>query len=330
MKTTLITLKDTVVGDNFPVLTNHGIIDNTYIGTFIYNVEKAGYILTNGQIEALNAFWEAGEQGGWINSLMYMLPFIGSREYPKAAAVPLIDKFGGGDYLKIVKPSIGIDSEDDNYSDFFAYDSSGNVLGAIPTGATKLLICNISPADLFYKASDSKYKNSCKYGWTWYGKLKASSEYSGIIRFGGASDMEIGNYYGISTGKLYFEEFGVSQNWGMNDYFKNGTGAFLNLSIKASGNNIAQGTARLSDFTGVITAESAERSQPLSINDELLKQGRFGLCGQYGAINKTITNSLTTTGLEMRYWAFHDGGIPSDSDSYANAIKALMTAFNKI
>lgn len=329
MKTTLITLKDTVIGYDFPVLTKHGIFDNPYIGTFIYNVEKTGYTLTDEQIEALNAFWEAGEQGGWIKSLMYMLPFIGNRNYPKAAAVPLIDKFGGGDYLKIVKPSVGIDLEDDNYSDFFAYDSSGNVLGAIPTG-TKLLICNISPADLFYKASDSKYKNSCKYGWTWYGKLKASSEYSGIIRFSGASDMDIGNFYGITTGSLYFMEFGVSQNWGMKDYFKNGTGGFINLSIKSSGNNIAQGTARLTDFTSAITAESAERSQPVSINDELLKQGRFGLCGQYGAINKTITNSNTTTGLEMRYWAFHDGGIPSDSDSYANAIKALMNAFNKI
>ena len=126
--TTVTTLKGHVSGD-FPFMTKYGIIKYLELSQYLSAMDKCGYTFSSGQINVLANFYKIGYENGWINKLLYVMPFIGNSSASKAAAVPMIDRFAGYSPA-LTGASGGTFPSGDNYANYFKKDSGGNILAA--------------------------------------------------------------------------------------------------------------------------------------------------------------------------------------------------------
>lgn len=115
---TVTRLKAAVNNKNLPILGSDGNLYNYYVGKYINKMSELGVSLTTNETSALNAFIEDGINNGWINKVMYFMPFIGDENIPLSGLIPLIDNVGG-DYT----PSVDTIS-----STSFLY-SNGKIIG---------------------------------------------------------------------------------------------------------------------------------------------------------------------------------------------------------
>lgn len=92
---TVTKLKAEITNINLPILGNDGNIYNYYVGKYINKMFELGVSLTTDEISTLNAFIENGINNGWIDKVMYFMPFIGDENIPLSGLIPLIDKVGG-------------------------------------------------------------------------------------------------------------------------------------------------------------------------------------------------------------------------------------------
>lgn len=88
---TVTKLKAAVNNKNLPILGDDGNLYNYYVGRYTNKISELGYNLTNTEIQVLNTFIETGINDGWIDKIVYLLPFIGSEVSPLTGLVPLID-----------------------------------------------------------------------------------------------------------------------------------------------------------------------------------------------------------------------------------------------
>lgn len=88
---TVTKLKAAVNNKNLPILGEDGNIYNYYVGRYANKMSELGYDLTTTEIQALNTLINTGINDGWINKVVYLLPFIGSETTPLTGIVPLID-----------------------------------------------------------------------------------------------------------------------------------------------------------------------------------------------------------------------------------------------
>lgn len=88
---TVTKMKAAVNNKNLPILGSDGNLHNYYVGKWQNMIVEKGYNPTADEINALDAFVEAGINDGWINKVLYLLPFIGSESTPLTGIVPLID-----------------------------------------------------------------------------------------------------------------------------------------------------------------------------------------------------------------------------------------------
>ena len=115
---TVTKLKAEITNINLPILGDDGNIYNYYVGKYTNKMLELGVSLTTDETSALNVFIENGINNGWIDKVMYFMPFIGRETKPLSGLVPLIDKVGG-DYT----PSV-----DTVASKNFLY-SNGKIIG---------------------------------------------------------------------------------------------------------------------------------------------------------------------------------------------------------
>lgn len=113
---TVTKLKAAVNNKNLPILGEDGNLYNYYYGRFVDKITKQGYLPTAEEQNALNVFINNGIDNGWIDSVAYLLPFIGNQAYPKAGIVPLIDNMS--DYVI---------SENSVSADDFIYQNDGRI-----------------------------------------------------------------------------------------------------------------------------------------------------------------------------------------------------------
>ena len=128
--TTLTTLKGIVTGD-FPILTDYGIVENRDLGLYLNAMSECNYTFTENKLAAVTAFFETGKKYGWLDKLLYVLPFIGNSETFKAAAIPMVDRFSKNKPLVIGATGVGLNFNEEYYR-YFSVDGNNNVLSAKP------------------------------------------------------------------------------------------------------------------------------------------------------------------------------------------------------
>jgi hypothetical protein len=94
---TVTKLKAAVNNKNLPILGEDGNLYNYFYGRFYNKIVEQGYIPTEGEKAALNAFLNDGVNNGWLDAVAYLIPFIGDENHPKAGIVPLVDNMS--DYV---------------------------------------------------------------------------------------------------------------------------------------------------------------------------------------------------------------------------------------
>lgn len=125
----VIKLKAQVDNRDLPVLTNDGDVVNYYVGLWKNKSMELGYTPTKKQVEAVSAFIEDGISKGWIDHIKYFLPFIGNSTAPLAGAVPLIDEIDNYQMSNY--------TGQEDISEIFRYDSSGNIISMGGTSITR-------------------------------------------------------------------------------------------------------------------------------------------------------------------------------------------------
>lgn len=89
--TTVTKLKAAVNNKNLPVLGEDGNIYSYYVGRYMNKMSELGYTLTSTELQAVNTFINDGISDGWIDKVVYFMPFIGTETTPLQGMVPLID-----------------------------------------------------------------------------------------------------------------------------------------------------------------------------------------------------------------------------------------------
>jgi hypothetical protein len=328
--TTVTTLKGVVTGDNFPVLTKYGIIKYSLLGKYLNRMSENNFDFTDEQINSLMAFFDSGYNDGWIDKLMYVLPFIGSAETYKAAAVPLIDRFSNYKELRIAASNRGLDYNSD-FSKYFKVDADNKVIATVPYRTDMMLVMNLSPYDVFMKTEKNTYKNNGNYGVSWYGRVTTKGELCRILQ---CSGFTVNNLMGFSAvGQAHLETFGrqfIYQTVG--DLFFTGKAKLYNNNIKLSGKNIIEWRIYDGDFVLISNNESADRDDYSTLPEtELSKNLLFGLNGAWNNLIKACSQISLTSGLETRYLAFTDGSLNAGfEESYNQALKTLLQTFGKL
>lgn len=139
---TVTKLKAAVNNKNLPILGEDGNIYNYYVGRYMNKMSELGYDLTTTEIQAVNTLINTGINDGWINKVVYLLPFIGSETTPLTGIVPLIDNVA--DY-ELAEESVN--------SELFSYSNgkivcmggrsdNGNISANIPVNTSQLGFTN--------------------------------------------------------------------------------------------------------------------------------------------------------------------------------------------
>lgn len=113
---TVTKLKAEVNNKNLPILGKDGNLYNYYCGRFVNKLLNYGVTPTLTERNALNAFIQNGIDNGWIEKVVYLLPFIGNSSNPLSGLVPLVDNVA--DY------EISADSVN---ADAFTYNQDGTI-----------------------------------------------------------------------------------------------------------------------------------------------------------------------------------------------------------
>lgn len=328
--TTLTTLKGTVIGD-FPVLTEYGIIENKELGLYLNAMSECNYTFTESKLAAVTAFFETGQKYGWLNKLLYVLPFIGNSESYKAAAIPLIDKFSENKPLVIAATNYGLNFNEEYYR-YFSIDGNGNILAAKPYRTDMCLVLNLSLYDLFAKTNKNANVNNGNYGINWYGQCVNSGK---LFRIAQSAGYGVSNFIGFAANASFSQEiFGrIVDSAILGNSFFTGASKYLGESYKTSGQNILQWRSRNVDLNNIIISnETAGRDDYNVLSDiDLAKKCLWGLSASWNNITNVVGHTSLTSGLETRFLAFHDGTIIAEDEvTYIPALKALLSAFNKL
>lgn len=328
--TTVTTLKGQVLGD-FPILTKYGVIEYYELGRYLNAMDELGYIFTDTQISALTAFYKAGYENGWINKLLYVMPFIGNTNSYKAAALPMIDRFS--DYAPALIGASGQNFPfNDDYSKYFTVDNNNRILSSVPYRTDMILVMNISLYNLFTKTSNAANQNNGNYGIDWYGNFTTIGTLTRVCQ---ALGFDVNNYLGFTnTGSMYREWFGrISSMGAMGTAWQTGGARFYSESIKPNSSNILMYRGYDSQLSTLISNnETASRDDYNTLsNIELAKTLTWGVNGGWNGNTKSVGQVSLTSGLETRYLAFHDGTIGvDDGETYRPALKNLLQAFSKL
>lgn len=130
---TVTKLKAEVENKNLPILLQDGSVVTYYVGKFVSKLLELGYSLSQDEKGAVEALINSGINNGWIDSVQYLLPFIGDSANPAAGIVPLIDNVA--DYaMEEYDPT-------HNYSSLFEYSGGGKIksLHASSTSVTGIV-----------------------------------------------------------------------------------------------------------------------------------------------------------------------------------------------
>lgn len=328
--TTLTTLKGIVTGD-FPILTDYGIVENRDLGLYLNAMSECNYTFTENKLAAVTAFFETGKKYGWLDKLLYVLPFIGNSETFKAAAIPMVDRFSKNKPLVIGAGGKGLNFNEEYYR-YFLVDENNNVLSAKPYRTDLCLVLNLSVYDLFTKTDKNTNSNNGNYGINWYGQCVNSGS---LFRITQATGFETNNYFGFTAeGSFAQESFSrIISNSSIGNSFFSGASKYFGESYKTTGQNIMQYRTRNNNLNNiVISSETADRDDYNTLsNVDLAKKCLFGLSASWNNISNSVGHTSLATGLETRFLAFHDGTIDvSDEVTYIPALKTLLSAFNKL
>lgn len=333
--TTITKISGTVNAD-LPVLTkNYGIVSNTEEGVFLSELEKAGQILDTTGRTAVREFFDAGKRSGWLSKLLYVLPFVGNRAFPSAAAVPMIDRFHGYEPLTFGKSGEGL-LEDVDFSAAIATSSSGNITGVKPWATDTCIVAPLTSYDLFAKCKGCANVGNGNYGVIWYGSI-ASWETGKTGRFAGAgTDTAAENYLGISTEGHFFQKLMGRDIRSADAGSAITAGGFHLLSEdiadRTYGKNITKYRLRAWTITTAteVADETAERDSVTSV-PESLKSTRWGINAHWNNAANKVTHSLISTDIETRFLAWHDGTLDaSDEATFLPALRKLLSAFGKL
>ena len=328
--TTVTTLKGEVSG-KFPVLTKYGVMQYSELGQYLNAMDKWGYTFTTAQVAALTAFYKAGYDNGWIDKLLYVMPFIGNSNAYKAAAVPMIDRFS--DYNPALIGASGQNFPfNDDYSKYFTVDGNDNVLSAVPYRTDMILVMNLSLYNLFVKTPESSNQNNGNYGIDWYGNFTTAGTLTRVCQ---ALGFTVNNYLGFTVaGGMYREWFGrISSMASMGTAWQTGGARFYSENIKPNSQNILQYRGYNNQLSTIVSNnETANREDYNVLSDvELAKVCTWGINGGWNANTKSVGQVSLTSGLESRYIAFHDGTLGvDDEETYRPALRALFQAFSKL
>lgn len=328
--TTLTTLKGIVAGD-FPILTDYGIVENRDLGLYLNAMSECNYTFTENKLTAVTAFFETGKKYGWLDKLLYVLPFIGNSETFKAAAIPMVDRFSKNKPLVIGASSIGLNFNEEYYR-YFSVDGNNNVLSAKPYRTDLCLVLNLSVYDLFTKTDKNTNANNGNYGINWYGQCANSGS---LFRITQASGFETNNYLGFTANGSFAQELFsmIVSSSALGNSFFSGTSKYFGESYKTTGQNIMQYRTRNNNLDNIVFSnETADRDDYNTLsNVDLAKKCLFGLNASWNNITNSVGRTSLTAGLETRFLAFHDGTIDvSDEVTYIPALKTLLSAFNKL
>ncbi len=328
--TTLTTLKGIVTGD-FPILTDYGIVENRDLGLYLNAMSECNYTFTENKLAAVTAFFETGKKYGWLDKLLYVLPFIGNSETFKAAAIPMVDRFSKNKPLVIGATGVGLNFNEEYYR-YFSVDGNNNVLSAKPYSTDLCLVLNLSVYDLFTKTDKNTNANNGNYGINWYGQCVNSG---GLFRIAQSAGFGVNNFIGFAANASFSQEiFGrIVGNAILGNSFFTGASKYLGESYKTSGQNILQWRSRNVDLNNiVISNETADRDDYNVLSDiDLAKKCLWGLNASWNNITNVVGHTSLTSGLETRFLAFHDGTIIAEDEvTYIPALKALLSAFNKL
>lgn len=327
--TTVTTLKGHVSGD-FPFMTKYGIIKYLELSQYLSAMDKCGYTFSPEQINALTNFYKMGHENGWINKLLYVMPFIGNSSALKAAAVPMIDRFAGYSPA-LTAVSGGSYPSNDNYANYFKKDSGGNILAAVPYTNSRALVMNVSIYDLFVKTPDCSNQNNGNYGIDWYGNITTPGSISRICQSDG---WPVLNYLGfLDDNRPYQEWFGrIASMPAIGTAMQENGAIFFSENIKPNSKNIMEYRAYDKTISTLLAKnETAERDDYTELTDvELAKTLTFAVNASWNATTGIVSRSNVDSGLETRYLAFHDGTLDAnDGITYRSALSALLQTFNK-
>lgn len=342
MSTTITRLKGRIEAD-VPVLTHYGIEECSYTGVYVNRMRKAGHTLSSSELAAVREFFLMGRRWGWLDKLLYVLPFCGTKSGPESALVPLLDRFHHGEGVGVGVSGKelydGLRSSSDKasrLSDVLVYKQSGiRITGVTSKRSDTVVVTNLSELDLFDKSSINANQGNGNYGISYYGQISSVSSGS-TGRIAGVSGCPAGceNVIGIDlTGAYIRYYFGrESRNTEEGVRVMSSGMHFYNEDVRDNRSNLLRYRIYDSDLSSMVYhQETAERAECNAVDRSYASSSRWGVAGAWNNVTKTAVHVNPSAQIEIRYIAWHDGTLgQTDEETYLPALKTLLSAMGKI
>lgn len=334
MRTSVTQFKGSVSGKYaFPQSTQYGVIQNVNLAGYLNSLTAKGVTLPTSFVEAFVTFFDSGENEGWLDRLLYVMPFCGTTANTSAIATPLIAKIGEKEDATIVKT--GDATYVGELSDFtdMAVVSGSNIKGIKQhSETTKALLLQLTNMDVFAKASPL-------YGWNFCGDFSNVGVTTGIgLRIAGARPIDTGGTsrksqrVSIYAGNNNTEQsmYGLSSYGGITDTTLSNFNYWSNL-FEIPGTRFRTRTI-LGDIAGDVFISVSNyhdmSALPTSVGDSASTE-RF-------AVTRELTNQDypvvggKTADFTLTWLAVTDGMFTTASElQYRTALGNLLTALCK-
>lgn len=331
MRTSVTKFKSSVSGRYaFPISTEYGVIKNGTLGGYLNTLTDKGVTLPMSFVDAFVEFFEKGENQGWLDKLLYVMPFCGTTKNPMSLATPLIAKVGAKEDATIMlSGDTSYTGELSDYANMAVVDGN-NIIG-VKQIANKTLLAQLSVMDLM---------RSIPYPlWTYnfYGDFSKTEVQSADIRIMGARSCDIG-----SSRKE--NRLGFKTNLSGIDGYIVGRGIVKAIadfnSFKYYMSYITQTSTHYTDFSvvgDINSVTSANRATDLL--DGLTKESDFVspeevMNSRYGITRAVDKGGTTFVGgsadFTLNWLAVTDGTFTATTEAlYRKALGELLTALGK-
>lgn len=314
MNTLVTKLKGVVDNNRLPVITEDGKVFDYYVGRYYDKLKSENYSLTDTEINAITTFVKDGIDKGWIDYMLYFLPFIGDKEHYIAGCWPLIDNLLNYSQRCTVGSSL-----------VFAYDENNKMIGTSEGQRafnTPIKLAHMRGGFNFIATGAFSDKSHGFFGCDWDNNGNHSSFYSS--RQG--SGLKPNFYYKDSRGSS------VGFTTALSSYQVSGPVANLGAGLwpipieEQTGDsnwyrNVIYITQDGSAEQVVVAEEKQFSIQQIAATDEKFKLGAYYSSGEYSV----------RTGYDILSFAISDPKMPAEQvKAYSDAVFALNVALGRI